>query len=114
MIIYIADFFTGIIEAMMMFMLYNTFCVKKDCIPNWVYNVGIIVLAIMINISNLLFGYDLLNFAVMILSCIAVSFLYDTNAAARVLLPFFNLSLFSILEIIVLWAMGPTACSAGC
>ena len=105
MIIYIADFFTGIIEAMMMFMLYNTFCVKKDCIPNWVYNVGIIVLAIMINISNLLFGYDLLNFAVMILSCIAMSFLYDTNAAARVLLPFFNLSLFSILEIIVLGAM---------
>lgn len=102
MIIYIADFFTGIIEAMMMFMLYNTFCVKKDCIPNWVYNAGIIVLAIMINISNLLFGYDLLNFAVMILSCIAMSFLYDTNAAARVLLPFFNLSLFSILEIIVL------------
>ena len=43
MIIYIADFFTGIIEAMMMFMLYNTFCVKKDFIPNWVYNVGIIV-----------------------------------------------------------------------
>ena len=105
MIIYVADFFTGLVEAMMMFMLYNTFCVKKDYIPNWVYNVGIIVLAIMINISNSLFGYDLLNFAVMILSCIAVSFLYDTNIAARVLLPVFNLSLFSILEIIVLGAM---------
>ena len=105
MIIYVADFFTGLVEAMMMFMLYNTFCVKKDYIPNWVYNVGMIVLAIMINISNSLFGYDLLNFAVMILSCIAVSFLYDTNIAARVLLPVFNLSLFSILEIIVLGAM---------
>ena len=58
MIIYVADFFTGLVEAMMMFMLYNTFCVKKDYIPNWVSNVGMIVLAIMINISTSLFGYD--------------------------------------------------------
>lgn len=38
MIIYIADFFTGIIEAMMMFMLYNTFCVKKT-----VFRIGCIM-----------------------------------------------------------------------
>lgn len=38
MIIYIADFFTGIVEAMMMFMLYNTFCVKKT-----VFRIGCIM-----------------------------------------------------------------------
>ena len=105
MIVSVANFFTGLIESIMMFMLYNTFCTKRDCIQRWVYTVGIIVLAIMIYVSNTLFGYELLNISVMVLLFFAASFLYDTNLASRVFLPFFNLLLFSVLEVIVLGAM---------
>ena len=105
MIVSVANFFTGIIESIMMFMLFNTFFTKRDCIPRWVYTVGIIVLAIMIYVSNTLFGYELLNISVIVLLFFAASFLYDTNLASRVFLPFFNLLIFSVLEIIVLGAM---------
>ena len=105
MIVSVANFLTGLIESIMMFMLFNTFFTKRDCIPRWVYTVGIIVLAIMIYVSNTLFGYELLNIAVIVLLFFAASFLYDTNLASRVFLPFFNLLIFSVLEIIVLGAM---------
>ena len=105
MIVSVANFLTGLIESIMMFMLFNTFFTKRDCIPRWIYTFGIIVLAIMIYVSNTLFGYELLNIAVIVLLFFAASFLYDTNLASRVFLPFFNLLIFSVLEIIVLGAM---------
>ena len=105
MIVSVANFLTGLIESIMMFMLFNTFFTKRDCIPRWIYTVGIIVLAIMIYVSNTLFGYELLNISVIVLLFFAASFLYDTNLASRVFLPFFNLLIFSVLEIIVLGAM---------
>lgn len=58
MLIYnIADIMTCFVESIMMFMLYDTFCQKKDDLSLRTYVVGVITLMLMINISNTLFFF---------------------------------------------------------
>ena len=57
----IADILTGLVEAILLFRMYETFCEKKDRISVFWHIVSIIALACMINISNVLFNYGILN-----------------------------------------------------
>lgn len=56
-----ADLLTGLVESLMMFMLYGTFCKKRENVPPFVYMMGLILLAIIINISNIMSDYGILN-----------------------------------------------------
>ena len=69
----IANVLTGLIEAIMMIMLCEAFCTKRDNLPSWAYGVGVIALTAMINISNTFFNFGMLNVVVMILSFFAMS-----------------------------------------
>ena len=72
----IVDMLTGLIEAILLFRLYETFCEKREEFSSWVYVIGIIALTIMINLSNLFLGYGLLNAVGMAVSFFVLSFLF--------------------------------------
>lgn len=72
----ITDILTGFVEAFMIFMIYNTFCEKRECLPSWVYIVGVLALTFLINISNTLFDFGIFNVVAMILLSFVMSFLY--------------------------------------
>ena len=57
----VADILTGLFESIMMFSLYGTFCKKRENISKWGYAIGVIVLAVLVNVSNLLSGYGILT-----------------------------------------------------
>lgn len=56
-----ADYFTCVIESVMMFMLYGTFLRKRESLPRWVYAAGAALLALLITISNKFSGNGIIK-----------------------------------------------------
>ena len=100
-----ADLLTGLAESLMMFMLYGTFCKKRENVPPFVYMMGLILLAVMINISNIMSDYGILNSMGMTLSFFAVSFLYKGNIKTRAVISALNFLLIVVIEIAVLYGI---------
>ena len=101
----LTDFLTGFAEAVMLFMLYNTFCKKRECLPKWVYVAGIIALTLMVNISNTIFHIGILNIIGMIGSFFSMSFLYKGRVSVKAVISILTFALLSIIEIVVLFAV---------
>ncbi len=101
----IANVLTGLIEAIMMIMLCEAFCTKRDNLPSWAYGVGVIALTAMINISNTFFNFGMLNVVVMILSFFAMSFLYIGKLPTRAIISVLNYLLIIIVEIMIMFSI---------
>ena len=101
----IADILTGFIEAIMMFMLYDTFCTKRECLSSWVYSIGILALTLLINLSNSIFNFGIFNVFGMICSFFAISFLYKGKVSVKAIISILNYLLIIIVEIIVLFGV---------
>lgn len=99
----VADAVTCIVEACIMFMLMETFCQRRQAISNWIYGLGVGVLAILINISNHIFNFDILNAVGMSISIFAVSFLYDAKVSVKAVISVLSLLFLGVLEVIVLF-----------
>lgn len=96
---------TGIIESVTMFMLYETFFIKRANIPKCIYGIGVVLLAVMINISNIYFNYGIWNVAGMITSFFVISLLYKGSFLLKIILSVLNYLLIIITEIIVLFSI---------
>jgi len=101
----IADLLTGLFESIMMFSLFETFCKKRDNIPNIWYGIGVIVLAVLINISNRIFDYGLLNSVGMSVAFFLMSFLYKGNVPIKAIISVMTFLLIVITEIMVLFGV---------
>lgn len=98
-----ADYFTCVIESVMMFMLYGTFLRKRESLPRWVYAAGAALLALLITISNKFSGNGILNAVGVPVSYFAVSFLYRGNTKTRAVISVLNFLLTAIVEIMALY-----------
>lgn len=105
MIYTVADILTGLIESVMVFLLCGIFCNKRESLPDWGYGIGIFLLAVMINVSNAIFHYGILNAIGVIGSSIAVSFLYEGTIKNRIIIPVLSFLLSATVEIMVLYGM---------
>ncbi len=101
----IADIMTCFVESIMMFMLYDTFCQKKDDLSLRTYVVGVITLMLMINISNTLFSFGIFNVLGMIGSFFVMSFLYEGKMYVKIIFSIVNYLLIIIVEVLVLFAI---------
>lgn len=101
----VANILTGFAEAFMIFMLYNTFCKKKEYFPSWIYIVGILVLAFTINISNILFDFGIFNVVVMILLSFVMSFLYDGKIITKATISVLSFLIMVVIEIVVMFSV---------
>ena len=101
----VADILTGLFESIMMFSLYGTFCKKRDNITKWGYVIGVIVLAVLVNVSNLLLGYGILNAVGMTFSFFLMSFLFKGNIPIKIIISVMAFLLMVIAEIMVLFGV---------
>lgn len=101
----VADILTGLFESIMMFSLYGTFCKKRENISKWGYAIGVIVLAVLVNVSNLLSGYGILNAVGMIFSFFLMSFLFKGNIPIKMIISVMAFLLMVIAEIMVLFGV---------
>lgn len=101
----IADILTGLVEAVMMIMLCGTFCKKRDNIPIGAYVIGVVAVAAIINISNAMFNFGMLNVVIMILSFFAMAFLYKSKVETRAILAVLQYLILVITEVLVLFVI---------
>lgn len=101
----IADILTGLVEAILLFRMYETFCRTKEDIPQLYYIIGIIALALMINLSNIIFSYGILNAVGMGIAFLLPSFLFKGKFSTKLISAFLTIVLIGIMEIIVLFGI---------
>lgn len=89
----------------MMFSLFGTFCKKRDNISKVWYGIGVIILAILINISNRVFNYGILNSVGMSVAFFLMSFLYKGNIPIKAIISVMTFLLIVITEIMVLFGV---------
>lgn len=101
----VANILTGLIESVMVFLLFGTFCAKQENIPMWVYWIGIAFLTILINLSNTFFNYGISNAIGMSAAFFVISFLYKGTIPAKIIISVLSFLLFSTIEIIVMFGI---------
>lgn len=99
----IADILTGLVEAILLFRMYETFCEKKDRISVFWHIVSIIALACMINISNVLFNYGILNIVGMGIAFLIPSVLFKGKLSIKLMISILTIVLIGIMEIMILF-----------
>ncbi len=100
-----ADILTGLVEAVMMFSLFETFCTRRDMLPKWSYGVGVIFLTVLINISNIVFRYELWNAVGMFAAFLLASCLYKGSLPVKIIISILNFLLIGTIEIIVMFGI---------
>lgn len=101
----IADILTGLVEAILLFRMYETFCRTKEDIAQLYYIIGIIALALMINLSNIIFSYGILNAVGMGIAFLLPSYLFKGKFSTKLISAFLTIVLIGIMEIIVLFGI---------
>lgn len=101
----VVDILTGILGAIMMFMLLETFCVKRENVPMWGYGLGIVALAVLFNFSNQVFQSGILNAVFMSASIFGVSFLYKGQIKVKAVISVLGFLFLGVIEIIVLFTI---------
>lgn len=102
-IYYIADMFTVVVEAFMIFILLETFFTKRSYFPVWAYISGIGILSILIWLSNIIFNFSLLNACGMVLSVFVVSLMYKGPMTLKIIISVLSILFIAIIEIIVMF-----------
>lgn len=101
----LADILTGVIEAVILFKMYEAFCEKNKKFSPWLYVISIIIVAVMINISNAFFNYGIINVAVMVISFLFPLFLFNGKLSIKIIVPFITILLLGLVEIMVLFGI---------
>lgn len=102
-IIDVAYALTAPVEAVVFFMMFDTFFERRRKFPAWQYIIGICVLTFLFAAVNNIFLYRLGNLVGMIFSAVLVSiFFYSTTWKKRIIIPLLIWALFAALEIVVL------------
>ena len=96
-----ANIFTGIIEAILLFKMYETFCEKNKRFSSALYIIGFAGLAVVINICNLFFNYGVLNAVGMAVAFLIPSFLFKGKLSIKIVVSFLTIALIGIIEIMV-------------
>ncbi len=104
-IYHVVDIFTGVMESIMIFMLYETFLAKKANIHKGAYIAGVIVLSFIINTCNLFYNLNTLNVIIISVCFFAMSFLYAGKLSVKIIISVFGFLLMSISEVLVLFIM---------
>ena len=73
----LADLFTGFIEAVAAFMLFDNYLSRRRGFNKYIYALGVIALTIGINISNGIFDISILNILCMIICMFFMFFLKE-------------------------------------
>lgn len=101
----VADILTCVFEAIMMFMLLETFCTRREALSKWVYIWGTIALAACIYLSNVIFNFSMLNMTAMAAFVFLASFLYITGIKTRIFTAVIGLLFLAVIEIVVLFLL---------
>ena len=94
--------FTGVVEAIVLCMLFESLLKRKENIHKNIYPVVYVALSLAINISFWTFGGNMLNLTCVFLLAFVTSFLYETNLKNRIAVPLIMI-VFNMLSEMIVW-----------
>ncbi len=97
------DILTCFFEALMMFILLDTYCVRRKNINLPMYFGGIIGLMVLILISNTVFNYGLMNAVGMSLCVFIASFMFKGNIPTKIILSAIGVLILALMEILTMF-----------
>lgn len=98
----IANCLTGFIEAYLVFVLFETFLKQRNIFSKYIYYIGIILLAVLINISNILFSISIGNLIITMILYVIFSYLYNGSIHMRIISSAISLMIGAITEVCIL------------
>ena len=101
----IADTLTCIVEAIAVFIIFNTYLEFRRNLPKWLAWAGAAALAALIYISNHFFSFGSLNVVCIIIFSFAASFMFKGPVGMKILLSILSYAASAIIEVIVLFIM---------
>lgn len=101
----IANWATGVVEAIVSFLLFGIFFEKRRNISPFVYWSALPILAILINISNSFLSSTFMNFFLTVIITCGVSFIYRGKIYMRIVAPVLSFMLCTVAELLVLLGM---------
>ena len=105
MIYTVAEYLTAFFEAVMFYMLLDTFCGKRKNVPSYVYYFCIIVLAGLIIISNHIFPYTMFNISSIILCTFFMSLIFDGIVPLKAIISVLGFAIAASFEVLILFVI---------
>lgn len=99
----LVDILTCFFEALMMLIILDTYCTRRENIKLWMYAVGAVGLTALILISNIVFNFGLMNAVGMSLCVFIASFMFKGNIPAKIILSATGVLLLAIVEILTMF-----------
>lgn len=103
MIYQVAEYFTALVEAIMFYMLLDTFCGKRETIPKYVYYLSVGVLMGLIILVNQNLNYTAYNIVGVVFSTFVISFLFSGPVAIKAIVSILGFTLASVVELAVMF-----------
>ena len=104
----LADLFTGFIEAVAAFMLFDNYLSRRRGFNKYIYALGVIALTIGINISNGIFDISILNILCMITCMFFTSFLFKGTFKVKLAISVLSFAIVGLSEVLVLFIISWT------
>lgn len=101
----IANWFTVCCEAYYMYILFEAFLKRRGGVSKFVYYAAVICMAVLISISNYLFGSGVRNLVLMILIGSVISFIYEGSLKIRLLTSILVIMVGVFTEVLTLFAI---------
>lgn len=101
----LADTLTGLTEAVTMLIICDALLLRIKNIPSWVYLVSTVIVAALVNISNIVLKYSYANIVVMMLLFFAMSFLYKGKITTKTVVSVLNYLISLIAELMVMYSI---------
>lgn len=101
----ISGFVTGIIEAFAVLMIFDNFLARRQTFKPWTYIAGAVLLALAINLSNVIFKIGTLNVILMLVVVFCYSLMYKSSMRKRVLFSAASYAIMLASEILVLFVL---------
>ena len=101
----VADTMTGLVESVMMIMLCDAFCNRKENFKSWVYIADIFVATALITLSNNIFKYSYLNVVFMIIILFAMTFAYEGKITHKAIVAVIDFAILTIMETVTVFTV---------
>ena len=103
MIYTVAEYLTAFFEAVMFYMLLDTFCKKNDQFPKFIYYLSVLILTGLIIVINTFSNYTVINIAGVLISVFVISMLFDASLSVKAIISTGGFALASAAEIAVMF-----------
>lgn len=96
---------TCLFQSIVALMFFDNYMNRRAELPRWIYIIGVVVLAIGMQVSNYFLKYKYWNLLCIMGIMVAISFLYESDIKSRIILSLINVLIATCSEMVILFIL---------